>query len=202
MPFVEPVTSARLPSSPRSMCPPDVSSDIDQSVNSVWHVMCSAWDVAPRDVLVDARLRRKAEHPLADDVALHLVRPAGDAVAGCAEHVLVPLVRAPLARVGGELGAEHGGHRVRHDAHPLGPQQLAERAFRAGGLAGTAQVGGPSVEEALDLLLRVGPGELLAHDWILGHAHRPGRAEQLRPRAADAPLTAGAGVVALEAQCR
>ena len=58
----------------------------------------SAGDVAERHVAVDAGLARQAEHALADDVALDLVGPAGDAVAGRAEQVLVPARTCPTRR--------------------------------------------------------------------------------------------------------
>ena len=67
--------------------------------------MRSARDRAPRTG-VGARLARQAEHPLADDVALHLVGPTGDAIAGSPEQVLVPLVRAPLPGVGQQARPE------------------------------------------------------------------------------------------------
>ena len=63
--------------------------------------------------LVGARLGREAEHPLADDVALDLVGAAGDAVAGCAEHVLGPRVGAPLPRIGDEARPEDARPRRR-----------------------------------------------------------------------------------------
>src|SRR5262245_37126894 len=57
-------------------------------------------DVAPRHVAIDPRLGGQREDALAEDVALDLVGAAGDAVAGRAEHVGRPRVRAPFAGVG------------------------------------------------------------------------------------------------------
>src|SRR4051794_5846213 len=60
----------------------------------------------PRLVAVGAGFGGQPEHAFADDVALHLVGAAGDPVAGGAQHVLAPRVRAPLAGVGHQPRAE------------------------------------------------------------------------------------------------
>ena len=48
-------------------------------------------EFAKGHVAVPGRFRRQAQHPLTQDVALHLVRSAGDAVADSAEQVLSEL---------------------------------------------------------------------------------------------------------------
>ena len=55
----------------------------------------------------------QAEHPLADDVAHHLVAAAGDAQTGDAHHELRPRVGPPLAGVGDQLGTDESAPRSR-----------------------------------------------------------------------------------------
>ena len=91
----------------------------------------------PGDVAIDPRFLGESQYALADDVALDLVGAAGDAVAGRSKHMLVLIERAPLARVGGQSGAEHLGHHVGHLVHADHPEQFAGGALRAGGLTGS-----------------------------------------------------------------
>src|SRR6478735_8233995 len=81
------------------------------------------------NVAVDSRFAGQAQHALADDVALDLVRAAGDAVAGGAEHVLVPREGSPLAGVGSQQRAEKLRRQVGDLPHRNRPQQLADRAL-------------------------------------------------------------------------
>ena len=82
--------------------------------------------------------------------------------------MIVPGVRPPLAGVGDEPCPEHRRDHLAHQRHAFGPQQLAERTLGPGGCSGTAQVGGPPVDEALDAMVAVHPHQLLADDRVVG----------------------------------
>ena len=77
-----------------------------RSTSGRWRHATAGRDRPPGHALVDTRFGRQTEDALADDVALYLVGTAGDAIAGCAEDVLGPLVGAPPSAVRHELGAE------------------------------------------------------------------------------------------------
>ena len=87
----------------------------------------------------------EAEHPLADDVAQHLVGAAGDAHAGRAAHELRPGVGAPLAGVGDEAGPSTAATNSAGAGEVVGEGHLGDRHLRAGQLAGLDLVEGPLV---------------------------------------------------------
>ena len=119
----------------------------------------------------------RPEHPLADDVAHHLVAAAGDAHAGRAEHDLAPRVRAPLAGVGDQLRAEHRATTKSPIAATVSvPASLAMLISGPGSWPAwilsiarwLVYVGDPRLDDQV--------GELLAHERIVGEPEvRPSR---------------------------
>ena len=126
----------------------------------------SARDRTPR-AAVGARLARQPEHPLTEDVALHLVGAAGDAIPRRAEEMLVPRVGAPLAGVGDQSRPEDVTDHVADLGHALGPQQLAERTFRPR-RARAGEIGGAAVRVRLDPAVDEDAGELVAQHRVVG----------------------------------
>ena len=149
-------------------------------------------------VLVDARLGRQPEHPLADDVALDLVGAAGDAVAGRAEHVLGPRERAPLAGVGQQARPEEQGDGVADVRHVGRPHQLAERGLGPRRLAGPQAGGGAAVGQLGDAEVDVDVGQRLAHQRVVRALEVVGQGEDLLVPATDVAAAAASGVVPLE----
>jgi len=145
------------------------------------------------------RLDGQAEDPLADDVALHLVRPGGDAVAGRAGEQLAPRVGAPLARVGDESRPEQLADHVADRAQSLGVAELAERPLRSRRLPGTGAGGDALVVPAGHRQSRVQRGEVLADHRVVGPPEVLGELQHLAPLPGPAPTAGGA---ALEAERR
>src|SRR5207248_8704701 len=144
--------------------------------------------LAEREVAVDIRLSRQAEHPLADDVALDLAGAAGDG-----EH------RREEQRGGGSAARRIVGvpglTGCTGDRHPEIGAALPEqrrREFRNGTLrprrvSGDGRGADPLADQRKDPLTRVDVDELLPDDWVVGDAEPPGQLEQ-GPEAGTAQL--------------
>ena len=102
----------------------------------------AAGDVAPGDVLVDARFGREAEHALADDVALDLGRATLDRVgpaaqeehagrAGRADVAEVVVAAEPVVGADEGVGAEQVDAQLVDPLVDRGERQLGDRALRA-----------------------------------------------------------------------
>src|SRR4051812_42119394 len=144
-------------------------------------------DVLERRSLVRVRLLGEAEHPLAEDVALHLVRPAVDRRAGREQDHL--LERAAVGRV---LAHEHrlGTEDLAADL-AIEPEHVAHHQLRDVRRA-LARVARPHPQRRVlaDLLQRVELREALADVGVFG---LPGAGGDLdHPRRLFAPPPAGA----------
>ena len=123
---------------------------------------------------VDLRFLRQPEHPLADDVALHLVGAAGDARRGCGEDAEGP---ARVARVLPRLAAGAGDRDAEVGRAPgeLGAGELADGASGSRRLARLHRGAGPLPDVAHDLRPDVDVGDALAHDRVVEPRRAGGR---------------------------
>ena len=120
----------------------------------------------------------QAEHPFADDVALHLVGAAGDArrgrredaegppsVARRSSHAWPPAPAMAIAEVGRAPGEQRAG-------------ELGDRALRARRLARPSPRRGALPDVAHDLRADVDVGDALAHDRVVEHAAPAGELDE------------------------
>ena len=132
-------------------------------------------------------LLRQAEHPLSDDVALHLVGSAGKTVAGSTEHMLGPRELPPLASVGHHRRPEQFARHIA-DAHEIvGREQLAQRTGRARLITGRIGAGDLRDHRRMQLGADVDIGDSLTDNRVLAHAERASKLDQV---CRGAPLAA------------
>src|SRR5690606_6904350 len=189
-----PAPSAPAPSVPVSSVPASSGSAACRPAGSA---TCSATrHLPPRAAGVGARLARKAEHTLGEDVAQHFGRAALDRVGPGPQETL--LQGSADVRAGGVVGPVEGAFGPQQfDAVLVDPLvqlragQLGDRPLGAGGARGRRH---PCARPVQPLRLRLDPQP--GQPVPLDRGVQVGAARPQVQRVADRPRVAGAGAVA------